>query len=331
MYFLKVGQIVYNYTDKYDLYYKITKNFYLKYRDYFKPVVKSGKDNDTISIKFINGVEFHFDASDNKTKEWKRIIKQIQEKQSVTENKDKNFENLNFNNKIECPIERAYKRKKKDSSYLRLFKYKTKIAELVSDLITAVHSTSISEGVKLEQYIFDEFDGEKYHKIKFNDVVKIIKNYESEKTILFKKVIIGKKIINENTKHDHERSENVHLDLLILHKGELFINELKDGESLDTKKSDIEIREIKVIKKLFENVTGLPCSSSIILWTCKNIETSSIKTIEADDYILRGIDLCDTLNINHELIEYKRKNSYEGNLKFVLDKMIEIVDVYKKN
>jgi hypothetical protein len=228
------------------------------------------------------------------------------------------------------PLKNAYYRNaNKKSSYEKLFP-NNKLGKMISNFVTSVHSTSISEGIKLEDYIYNEFKGVKYKNILFKDVINIIKNRQKE-TILFKTVKITKQILNENTSYEHTRSENIHLDLLIFHEGDLYNDEIKDGMSLDTKKSDGEIREIKMVKELCENKTGLKCNSSIILWTCEDISNASIKSDEANDYILTGKNLCETLNINFDTVELKRKLANEGNGEFAVEKMKAIIEEFKIN
>lgn len=217
---------------------------------------------------------------------------------------------------IDIPLKNAVNRKSKKSSYRRFFPENTKfdkVFDMGTDMGTAMQSLSISEGIKLEGYIYDEFNGEKYEDIKFENVIKIIKN-NPNKTILFKRVKITKNVLNENTTYKHNRSKSLHLDLLILHENELYIDEVKDGMSLDTKKSDAEITEIKMVKELCENKTNLKCKSSIILWTCQDLSNASIKSDEASDYIVIGRDLCEILNVSFDDIENKRylSNHYNG-------------------
>jgi hypothetical protein len=330
MYNIRIGQVIYGYNNKYELYYKLSKNFYLKYQKYFKNLQVSNSNNkETISVPFINGVKFHFDISEQKTDEWKRVIKTIQEDETNKLNISPNVVSKEDLKIVSIPLRDAYERNSsKLSSYKKLFPNYF-YCEMIADFVTAVQSTSISEGVKLENYIYDEFKGQKYENITFENAIDIIK-YWPERTILFKKVKITKKMLNENTTYEHKRSEKLHLDLLILHEGDLYIDELKDGMSLDTKKSDSEIREIKMVKELCENKTNLKCHSSIILWTCKDISNASIKSDEASDYILTGRNLCRTLNINFDSVEFKRRLANEGNGEYAIEKLKQIIEEYKK-
>lgn len=228
------------------------------------------------------------------------------------------------------PLKNAYRRNnKKKSSYKKLFS-DNKVGNMISNFVTSVHSTSISEGIKLEDYIYNEFKGVKYKNILFEDVINIVKQKQKE-TILFKTVKITKQTLNENTSYEHTRSKNIHLDLLIFHEGDLYNDEIKDGMSLDTKKSDGEIREIKMVKELCENKTSIKCNSSIILWTCEDISNASIKSDEANDYILTGRNLCETLNINFNTVELKRALANKGNGEFAMEKMRAIIEEDNKN
>jgi hypothetical protein len=243
-----------------------------------------------------------------------------------------NITNENIFNIVNIPLKNAIDRKSKESSYRRFLPKNTpydKAFDKICDFCTAMQSTSISEGIKLDEFIYNEFEGEKYENITFENAIKIIKD-KPNKIILFRKVKITKKILNENTSYEHNRSQSLHLDLLILHENILYIDELKDGMSLDTKKSDAEITEIKMVKELCENKTNLKCKSSIILWTCQNLLNASIKSDEASDHIVIGKDLCKILNISFDDIENKRRLSNQHNGEYAIIIIKEIMEEIEK-
>ena len=45
MYNIRIGQVIYGYSNKYELYYKLSKNFYLKYQKHFKNLQVSNSNN----------------------------------------------------------------------------------------------------------------------------------------------------------------------------------------------------------------------------------------------------------------------------------------------
>ena len=78
------------------------------------------------------------------------------------------------------PLKNAYYRNnKKKSSYKKLFP-DNKVGNMIANFATSVHSTSISEGIKLEDYIYNEFKGVKYKNILFEDVINIVKQKQKE-------------------------------------------------------------------------------------------------------------------------------------------------------
>ena len=232
---------------------------------------------------------------------------------------------------MKSPLEKAYKKiitSKKKSAYVALCPDITPLLEDYCNLVTATHSAKISSGNKLEDFIYEEYTGLKHENIKFSDVLKIIEEHPNE-MIVFKKVKIPKKILIDNSSHKFDRGENLHLDFLVYYNGELYINELKDGYNLDTKKSNDEINEIEMVKEVFENVTNKKCYASLILWTCENIEDASIKSAVAGDYIVIGREFAKTLNVDFDIIEYNRMTFNNGNNEFIKAKIIELADKIK--
>jgi len=224
------------------------------------------------------------------------------------------------------PLERALNKLlkgSKKSAYLALFNNGSKLSELFCNLVTSTHSTKISSGNKLEDFIYDEYKGLKFDNIKFVDVIKEIEKNPNV-TIVFKKVKITKLILENNSTYDFERGKNLHLDFLVYSEGELYINELKDGYNLDTKKSNDEINEIKMVKQVFERVTNKKCYASLILWTCENLKDASIKSDEADDYIVIGRDFASKLDVSFDNIEYNRMTYNEGNDEFLENQILEM-------
>ena len=227
------------------------------------------------------------------------------------------------------PLERALNKllkSNKKSAYLALFNNGSKLSELFCNIVTSTHSTKISSGNKLEDFIYEEYKGLKFNNIKFVDAIKEIEKNPNI-TIVFKKVKISKSILENNSTYEFKRGKNLHLDFLVYSEGEIYINELKDGYSLDTKKSNDEINEIKMVKEVFENVTNKKCFASLILWTCADLKDASIKSNEAKDYIVIGRDFATKLDVDYDTIEYNRMTYNEGNDKFLENKILEMSDI----
>ena len=95
------------------------------------------------------------------------------------------------------PLERALNKllkSNKKSAYLALFNNGSKLSKLFCNIVTSTHSTKISSGNKLEDFIYEEYKGLKFNNIKFVDVIKKIEENPNV-TIVFKKVKISKSIL----------------------------------------------------------------------------------------------------------------------------------------
>lgn len=229
------------------------------------------------------------------------------------------------------PLEKTYREFKngyKKSAYVSLFNNVDEFTTKLCNLLSAVHSTKISAGNKLESFIYDEYNGHKYENMDFNDVVKKIQKFPDE-MLVFKLCKITKEILNENSSYDHTRSKTLHLDFLVYHDNKIYVNELKDGYNFDTKKSNDEITEIKMVKETFENVTKMNCYASLILWTCKDLKDASVKSDEASDYIVRGVDFATKLNIDFNEVQNKRRVNNEGNYEYLKENIKQLADVLK--
>lgn len=234
-------------------------------------------------------------------------------------------------NEIKIPLNESYIRfeeSNSESSYVSILDNTVADKEFAK-LVTCFHATKISDGNKLETFIYDEYIGEKYENIDFDDAIEIIKNNPNS-MIVFRKVKIKKETLNDYSSYKHNRSKTLHLDYLVLYENVIYINELKDGSSLDTKKSDSEITEMKMVKEVFENVTKLICHASIVLWTCKDLKNSSIKSMEAIDHIITGEEFSTLLNVDHATIQQKRKLSNKKNSEVVANKLNKIVKKYNE-
>ncbi len=224
------------------------------------------------------------------------------------------------------PLEKRYDildEKESKSNYQKLFGHSLS-AEKLSNLMTAIQSTQISQGIALEEIIYQEYLGYKEENIKINNALSIIKN-NSNKDILFRKIILDSEFLNERgVKYD--RQENLHVDFIFYSKNKVYIREVKDGNNLDTKKSDAEVSEMKMLKDLFPTIINVEAESGIVSWISKNKKDVSFKAKDIDEYIELGPDFAKLLNVNYQKIVDMRMKINEGNLEYALNKMLEILE-----
>jgi hypothetical protein len=222
-----------------------------------------------------------------------------------------------------------YKPKNK-SAYERLFRgsptKNNKVIEDISNLITSIQSTIISNGTSLEYDITSSFNG--YVKIgcSFDEFLEIKNNY---KKFYIQKLIIIDSEFEKFTGKKLRGKKKTYIDFVCSNGNEILIGEIKEGISLDTKKSEIEINSIKDIELIMlkNNIKVKPL---LVLWSCEDITMASIKSTEAKDYIICGIDFANKIMVDFNLIQEQRNINGENNLSFTINKMREIVKEYDK-
>jgi hypothetical protein len=339
---LKIGDALYVYTTKYELYYKIVKNFYLdkEYIKLFNNLKARGDEESKMVVPFVNGIKSTFDTSENRTNEWKTVINAIrnneyEKKVAIdVEAFNKDYSNIKVDASLKISEERFIKNKTK-SKYLPLFDKTHPCSMSISKFVTIVQGAKISDGIQLEGVIYEEFKYIKYEKLKFNEAIKIMNEAADNDIILIKKVIINREFMVENSTFEFTRSENLNLDFMVKYNKTVYVNELKDGDNLDTKKSDIEIREIQRIKELTQSkLVDLDCEASIILWRCNDLKEASIKSLDANMYIVTGRHFANVIGVDYDLINAKRYLRHVANVDFTIDywrKVVDMYDNYEKN
>lgn len=227
------------------------------------------------------------------------------------------------------PLERAYNnldKKGSESSYTRLFGH-GKSGELLSKLVTATQSAIISQGLGLEDLVYEHYQGPKMENILVSNVIATIEDNQ-QSDILFKKVIISSEAFDTHG-IDYHRQENLNLDFLYYSNGILYIRELKDGYSLDTKKSDAEVTELKMMKDFFSLATPYECNSGIILWSLKDKKNASIKVKDVGDLIETGLEWSEIIGVDYDEVTNQREDINKNNLLFALNKLNEILEAEK--
>jgi hypothetical protein len=220
------------------------------------------------------------------------------------------------------------KPKNSSGSYTRVFENK-----LLGELITKIHSTSISNGSELEKLILlhipnqcvvkdcDEFLKEfETHKHTDNDILRLIP----------KKVLKKSKTLKPQ-KNPNNKNFEPDFVILKIDKSQqcCYIIELKDGFVFDTKKVIGERKHLE----LFQNyiATQIPFTTKI-KFCCFN-ETDKIKirtglknAFEINE-IMTGFEFCELIKIDYNKIQQKRKNDSTENIDYFIDELLKIKEI----
>ena len=223
------------------------------------------------------------------------------------------------------------KPKESSGAYERIFGNKE-----LGDLITRVHSTSITNGNELEKIIlnhckdnnyliedFDDFIENSYSFINTDNIIKVVR----------KKVIKKSQILqNISKKKDNVNFEPDFVVLKIDKNNKCcYVIELKDGFEFDTKKISGERQHLEE----FANFIAKKIPYCIFIKFCcfnendkKKIKNGLKGEFEIEE-IMTGNEFCDLLNINYKEIIELRKADVEENIEFFVKELLKIENVRK--
>lgn len=215
------------------------------------------------------------------------------------------------------------------SGYFRLYG-NTKIAMLLQ----SSHSAVISSGNELESFIEENSKYKicKIKEIRIGKNGKVLKNPKKLKDTIptfedvldncfekvdsyFPKIRISKEELKKYIDYDLKSKKHIEVDGVWVINGEIFVAEYKDGFALDTKKSDSEINMLQILEEFFQNI---PCSLYLVLWNLDNIKDHSIKSLEADKYVITGREFSKIVNLDFDLINKYRKKDQKANEKYFI-------------
>ncbi|MCE8162714.1 MAG: type II restriction endonuclease [Candidatus Moeniiplasma glomeromycotorum] len=215
---------------------------------------------------------------------------------------------------------------RKDGGYTRLLGN-----EELGALISRVHAASISSGVELEKLILAKSDlflvqsAEEMENLLLNGENEVSAKQKFDK----KTYLIPKKVVkNSKFRSEHEP------DYLILKKATktLYITELKDGDTFDTKKSAGEAESLRKFKNhISENVPY----KTLILVCCFN-QTSKEKILQGFKNKIKpseaftGQEFCELIGIDYQAIIQERKNKEQKqNIRFFCEELLKIAECRK--
>lgn len=220
----------------------------------------------------------------------------------------------------------------KQSSYTKLFG-EDLVSIRCAELITSVHATKISQGTKLEHWIYEDFSGFKDEKIKFENVLHNIYNHPNRPQ-LYRSVEFSVGLIL-NSDEEFDRQNNIVLDFLHYNPltSTLSTFETKDGGELDTKNSNANIVEVRlinrvvsfqVVKNSMEDVVK-HIVSKLVGFSKDLITNNDIKVHGAEELTITGKDFCEFIGISYENIVNRMKEYNKGNREVLLNEMEEIL------
>lgn len=207
--------------------------------------------------------------------------------------------------------------RKSTGSYLRLTG-NTKIAQLM----TAVHAAAICTGNQVGLKLTISYEG--------NLPIFFGKDVNTAKKTLNKikenpdgVIIFGGYISYFNEIGKQKKQE---VDVILLVDGKIYCYEIKDGNSLDTKKSKSEIDVIESFKKYFTN-KNFDVEVGLISINMKNGE-HQIKDERIKDYLISGENFSNKFNFNFKKYLELQEKEQPLNQEFVINEMIIIIDEY---
>lgn len=196
----------------------------------------------------------------------------------------------------------------------------------IAELCRKIQSTTIRNGNELQDIILREVSVQKLsQKIDLDSLIRLVRtgatfyipNYKINKQQLESKNIklIGKK--------------NIDIDAIFCKENILYIIEYKQGDNLDTKKSQSEVESLSKISELFSsyNIQTLP---KLVMWVCDDVKNSSIKTTESKEFLTTGKEACEILGISFENIELIRKQDQVDNINYFFEEFEKIKNTIKK-
>lgn len=186
-------------------------------------------------------------------------------------------------------------------------------------LITAVHSTSIKNGTELENIIYNLISIEKPECNNLKELLELIS--EGEDFYLGKFSITKEELQQKNLPLNGRKK--IQVDGILFKNSVLYIIEYKDGDALDTGKSQNVMETLTKSRKLIEEY-GVKCASKLVLWRSSDLKTSSIKTTEHRDYLITGRDMADLLGIDFEDVKEQKSRDQQDNIEYFFQRIDEI-------
>ena len=196
----------------------------------------------------------------------------------------------------------------------------------IAGLCRKIQSTTIRNGNELQDIILGEVSVQKLDKkIDLDSLIELV---ESGATFYIANYKISKKQL-EKKGIKLKGKENIDIDAIFCKDKVLYIIEYKQGDNLDTKKSQGEVESLSKISEFFQHYNIETCPK-LVMWICDDVKNSSIKTTENKEFLTTGKEACDILGISFENVENIRKSDQEDNIDFLFEEFEKIKKSLKK-
>jgi hypothetical protein len=187
----------------------------------------------------------------------------------------------------------------------------------LSEMITNIHATSISNGSELERIICDIHKGSITKSVLIENV-----NFNDENTLI--NTLIIKNFFKKN----------INIDFCYITKDVVYLIELKDRHEIDTEKSTSIIDKCENLNKFFinhlsETNINKKVETKVILFNSskEDIINNNFKgVINAKSFLQNGEYLCSILDINITDIFNIRKGDRDANFEYFITKYTEILE-----
>lgn len=189
--------------------------------------------------------------------------------------------------------------------------------ENIANICRKVQSTTIRNGNELQGLIFDQVNYDKKNKSNtFESLVELIKKGEDF-------YLSNVKIKNIKGKIEINGKKTIDVDAIVFKDKKLYIIEYKDGDALDTKKSQSEVESLKKLLDLFSEY--VESESKLVLWRCKDLKNSSIKTSENREFITTGRDVSKIIDVDFNKIQSIRDGDQVENVEYFLNEVLNCI------
>lgn len=192
----------------------------------------------------------------------------------------------------------------------------------ISNLMTAIQAAAISNGNQVAERFRLSYTGNLplFYGKEVNTIVKTLKVLSDNKDGC---IIFGGFILDENSPKKNKKKE---VDVIIFINDKLYCYEIKDGNSLDTKKAVSEINLIESFVTFFES-KNFKVEVGLISVNMVNGE-HSIKDFRANKYLISGKDFSEKFSFDFNFFCDLQKNEQPYNEQIIIDEMKKIIQNY---
>jgi hypothetical protein len=187
--------------------------------------------------------------------------------------------------------------------------------ERIANLLTACQAAVISTGCQIAQKLIESYSG--------NLPIFFGKDVNSPSKTLKTLKLNPKGVIIFSGYIKDVNGKKQEVDVLIFDGEKIFLGEIKEGDNLDTKKSEIEINDIENAVKYFTS-NEFKTTGALILMNMFN-KYHSIKDSRANEYIISGQDFCEIFEFDFQKFLNIQKNETSFNKDRFLNEAIQIL------